>query len=191
VCPENSLWKELGMQTPFFKMYIGPMFGSKTTHLLADVDKLTRKGKIVKAFKPSKDTRYSESEILSHNGASCPATNITNGYDILNSVASNLVHVVAVDEAFMVKGCADALIKLYLESHISIIVSSIQLDANLHPFHEIKEMLPWATSIKICEAICTECDNDAFFTKANVQINKDPVLGGAETYSPKCLKHMA
>jgi len=177
------------MQTPFFKLFVGPMFGSKTTRLLAEVDRLQRKGKKVRAFKPFKDNRFSTTSITSHNGASCVATNISNGDDILKELSLLDADVIALDEAFMVVGCATALIDLYLNSSKSVLVSSIQLDANRKPFHEIKEMFPWATTVTVCEAICTDCENDAFFTQASIQIKNEPVLGGADKYAPKCHKH--
>ena len=58
------------MQTyhnPFFNIYIGPMYGSKTTRLLSDIDRFTYKSKKIIAFKPKIDTRYSESNIVSSN----------------------------------------------------------------------------------------------------------------------------
>ena len=45
---------------PFFNVYIGPMFGAKTTRLLADIDRLKYKGRKVIAFKPNIDKRYTE-----------------------------------------------------------------------------------------------------------------------------------
>jgi len=179
------------LQTPFLKLFVGPMFGSKTTRLLAEIDRLQRKSKVVYAFKPKKDTRFNDVHITSHNGASCGAFAISEGSEILQKLAELArVDVVAVDEAFMLPGCADSLIYAFRNLNVSILVSSIQMDANLRPFHEIKELMPWATSIDICAAICDMCDNDAFYTQADIEVSDTPVIGGAEIYKPMCFKHM-
>ena len=38
-------------------------------------------------------------------------------------------------------------------------------------FENIKNILPWATKIEICPAVCTDCDQDAYFTEAMFDIN--------------------
>lgn len=178
------------MQTPFFKLFVGPMFGSKTTKLLAEVDRLQRKSKVVIAVKPQKDDRYTQNSIRSHNGAECASTPVTCGQDVLYLIDLHKnIDVLAIDEAFMIPGIAQAAMSAFGRG-LSIIVSSIQLDANLKPFKEVKDMMPWATSIEICPAICALCDNDAFYTKAAVQINEEPVIGGSDVYKPLCFAHM-
>ena len=61
------------MNTPEFIVYTGPMFGSKTTKLLASVDRYRYQNKSVQAFKPNIDDRYSQSEIVTHSGGKIPA----------------------------------------------------------------------------------------------------------------------
>ena len=73
---------------PFFNIYIGPMFGAKTTRLLADVDRLKYKGRNIIAFKPDIDKRYAEDKISSHNNGTIEAHSISSAeciYNILDS----------------------------------------------------------------------------------------------------------
>ena len=51
---------------PVFKIYTGPMFGSKTTQMLACVDRYRYQNKKVLAFKPKMDVRYQEEKIQTH-----------------------------------------------------------------------------------------------------------------------------
>ena len=149
---------------PSFTIYTGPMFGSKTTKLMSDIDRSLYKGREVIAFKAKKDNRYTKEAISTHTGATYPAFCINHAEEIYQYTGcfENCVNVViAVDEAFMIQDIDAVLISLYRKG-ISIIVSSIQLDANEIPFENIKNMMPWATKIEICPAVCTMCDQDAY-----------------------------
>ena len=60
------------------------MFGSKTTRLLGEVDRLKHKGRKVAAFKPKMDARYSADKISSHNGGSVDAYSIERAEEIFD-----------------------------------------------------------------------------------------------------------
>ena len=156
------------MSDPKFIIYTGPMYGSKTTKLLAMIDRFARQKRNVIAFKPKIDNRYAESFIQSHNGGKFSAYQVSNGNDILTTLESlqeKIFNVIAVDEAFMIENCASVLIDLFKVGY-TIIVSSIQLDANFKPFEEIMKMMPYATQIDICPAVCPVTGNDAYYTMA-------------------------
>ena len=179
---------------PSFTIYTGPMFGSKTTKLMSDIDRSLYKGRKVVAFKAKKDNRYTKEAISTHTGATYPAFCISHAEEIYQYVecfedCSNIV--VAVDEAFMIQDIDSVLISLYRKG-ITVIVSSIQLDANEIPFENIKNILPWATKIEICPAVCTMCDQDAYFTEAMFDIDNataEEKVGSYGMYEPRCAKH--
>jgi thymidine kinase len=179
---------------PKFIIYTGPMFGSKTTRLMAEIDRATYRKRKILAFKSQKDKRYIEDKISTHSGATYPAICIEDALSIFhylddNSYNSNTI--IAVDEAFMIKNIDSFLISLYRKG-INIIISTIQLDANETPFENIKNMMPWATKIEICPAVCTMCDQDAYFTEAMFDINNSSVeerVGSYGMYEPRCTKH--
>lgn len=178
---------------PAFVIYTGPMFGSKTTRLLADVDRLLHKKMNVLAFKPNVDQRYSEEKIVSHSGGSIPAICIEDAdqiFDYLEDTEKD-IDVIAVDEAFMIPHIDEALIDLYLSGY-SIIVSSIQLDTGEKPFESIRNIMPFATKIEVCPAVCTKCNEDAYFTFPLFDIEnatQEEKIGGKEMYEPRCLTH--
>ena len=177
----------------FFNIYIGPMFGSKTTRLLGDVDRLKHKGREILAIKPKIDTRYSSSNISSHNGGVLEAHTVSHAEEIYTLIRENPKYsVVAVDEAFMIEGIDNVLIDLYKSNSFSIIVSSIQMDAGEVPFENIKNLLPFATKIEVCPAVCTKCDQDAYYTKALFDIEnatQEEKIGSKDMYEPRCTKH--
>ena len=177
-------------QNPTLTAYVGPMFGSKTSRLLLELERHKHQHKKIIAFKPVIDDRYSETEIVSHMGWKYPAITIKEGSDLLKelSEADETPDVVAVDEAFMIDGVAEVLIWLY-KTGISIVVSTLDISATGKPFKEVEKLLPWATHVEKCAAVCTECGRDAFYTHKKQVTAEEIEVGGAELYSPRCFRH--
>lgn len=180
------------MKNPVLRLWVGPMFGSKTTQLIAAVDRYRLQSKKVIAFKSRLDDRYTTTgSIITHNGGSLDCMLVSKGSEILDIVKklNTVVSVVAIDEAFMIEGCDDAIISLY-KSGISVLVSSIDLSSELRPFSVIKNILPYATEVNKCSAVCTVCGEDAFFTHKKSTITGSEIeIGGSEIYEPRCWIH--
>tara|TARA_R110002060_G_scaffold18962_8_gene25980 strand:- start:655 stop:1239 length:585 start_codon:yes stop_codon:yes gene_type:complete len=179
------------MVNPEFIIFTGPMFGSKTTRLLGVVDRYTRQRRTVLAFKPIMDDRYSYGEICTHSGGSLPAWGVKTGDEILEkagSVGYESVDVIAVDEAFMIDGSAKSLLELFRMGK-TIVVSSLQLSASGNVFEEIRDMMPWATKIEICPAVCPVTGRDAYYTHRKVDFLDEITVGGEELYEPRCWEH--
>ena len=176
---------------PEFIIFTGPMFGSKTTRLLAIVDRYMRQNKHVVAFKPEMDDRYASSEIMTHSGGHMPAFTVKTGADILREtkkVHSSTIDVVAVDEAFMIDGCASALLELFRAGK-TIVVSSLQLSAGGTVFEEVRDIMPWATKIEICPAVCPVTGRNAYYTHRKIEGMKEIVVGGSDLYEPRCWEY--
>ena len=178
------------MISPEFIIFTGPMFGSKTTKLLAAVDRYVYQNKVIMAFKPKLDDRYSGGEISTHNGGSLKAVTVNSGLDVERHVlgAEEKVDIIAVDEAFMLDGIANSLIKLF-QMGKTIVVSSLQLSASCSIFEEVRDMMPFATKIEICPAVCTITGRDAYYTHRKYANMSEIEVGGAELYEPRCWEH--
>ena len=175
---------------PEFIIFTGPMFGSKTTRLLAVVDRYRYQNKRVIAFKPLMDDRYSHTDISTHSGGSLSAVCVRSGDEIIENVSDRKedFDVVAVDEAFMIKGSAPALLDIF-RSGKTVVVSSLQLSATGNVFDEIKDMMPWATKIEVCPAVCPITGRDAYYTYRKFEDMNEITVGGAELYEPRCWEH--
>jgi len=170
------------MKNPEFIIFTGPMFGSKTTKMLSVLERCSYQNKKVTAFKPKMDDRYSEGEICTHAGLRYSATNINSGEEML--ARSIGYDVIGVDEAFMIDGSAEALISLYRQGK-TIVVSSIQMSASGNVFSEIKEILPWATKIEVCPAVCVKTGDNAYYTVRKIENLAEIEVGGADMYEPR------
>ena len=180
------------MKNPEFIIFTGPMFGSKTTRLLAAIDRYRIQKKNVFVFKPRMDIRYNVDKITTHNGGSIDSYVIDSGNEILSKVQSADIleypDIIAVDEAFMIDDISSTLVSLYKKG-ITILVSSLDLSATCNPFDDIGSMSLFATRIEKCPAVCVACGEDAYYTHKKFKNNKEIEIGGKDLYEPRCWKH--
>jgi len=154
--------------------------------MLASIERASYQNKKVIAFKPKMDNRYSEGEIVTHTGIRFKAYNISKATEIL--AMEKDYDVIAVDEAFMIDGVAKILLDLFKRGK-SIIVSSIQISASGQVFEEIRDILPWATKIEICPAVCPRTGADAYYTVKKNAGTSEIEVGGSELYEPRAWSH--
>jgi len=157
---------------------------------MATVDRYRYQSRNVIAFKPCMDDRYDASDIVTHNGGKIPAVTVKNAGDIYKHLAESdeIYDVVAVDEAFLIEGVAGVLLWLYSKG-VTIVVSTLDLSAASNPFDEVQKMLPWATHIEKCPAVCPVCGKDAYYTYKKNDDGIEIAIGGAELYEPRCFEH--
>jgi len=186
---------------PRFEIFTGPMFGGKTTRLLSSLERYTYQNKNVLLFKPRIDTRYSDSSIVTHSGISWSGNKNSFSKVIRVETSEELfslfenynqkfdVDVVALDEAFMIENVSESLIKIYKMGK-TILVSSLQLSSGGTPYNEMSKIMPWATSVQICPAVCSVCGEDAYYTSKSSGKDHDSIeVGGSEMYQPRCFQH--
>lgn len=178
---------------PKLVVYTGPMFGSKTTKMLASIDRYRYQNLRIVAFKPIMDNRYADLEIRTHSGGCIPAIGVNTGENMIQYIYEKMldkVDVVAVDEMFMIEGSAIALIDLFKRGK-SVVVSSLQLSASGNVFEEIRDIMPWATKIEVCPAVCPITGRDAYYTHRKLDGLEEIAVGGADMYEPRCWEHHA
>ena len=163
------------------------MYGGKTTKLLSALERYVYQNKKVALFKPSIDNRYSTEMVVTHSGVEWEAYRVPDGFAILEYLPED-TEIVAVDEQFMIPGSANALLELFALGK-TVLVSTLQLSYEPFPFREVSRLLPFATSIEVCPAVCAHCDADAYYTRRTSGGTEVIEIGGAEAYEPVCFKH--
>jgi thymidine kinase len=181
-----------------FVIFTGPMFGGKTTKLLSAIDRYSYQKQKIFAFKPSLDDRYSTGYIVTHTGGKVSADLVRAGAEIFATVNAyegdsrfnpRKTAVIAVDEAFMIPGCGETLVSLFRRGH-TILASSLQLSSNGQPYEELAAIMPYATKVEVCPAVCTQCGSDAYYTeKVGGRSDHEIEVGGADLYHPRCSQH--
>lgn len=177
------------MKSPELKIFTGPMFGGKTTRMLAALERYQYQHRETILFKPRIDVRYSEEKVVTHKGQEHTSILVSSGDEILEKSLD--ADVIAVDELFMIPESAKALLALFRKGK-TILVSTLQLSSQpsgYTAFEEVRDLMPWATDIEVCPAVCSKCDRDAFYTERLIKEEREVLVGGAEAYQPVCWKH--
>ena len=193
--------------------HIGPMFGGKTSGLASDVIKMNIAKYKIATFKPLSDNRYSEDFIVTHDGFKIKAINVKTFIDIVKYLNQHKeINVVAIDEFQFISTFEKSREKDFLENKIStldflenkftvndfikwiidndktLIISGLDLDSDLKPFDNVKELLPYATHIFKHKAVCVKCGNDATLTRCKINKKEIKLIGGSDIYEPVCLQ---
>lgn len=184
----------------------GPMFAGKTTELLRILNKYRIAGYKTLLVKPSIDRRYSDREVVSHDGIRMEALAVEPSLDGLARVAEVLYShdVVGFDEFQFFeysRGLVDFILKL--SSERLVYVASLNLDFRGEPWEVVKELLPYADEVQTLYAVCTyvdpetgrKCGKPASRTQRLIDGRPAPydspriLVGGKESYEARCRKH--
>lgn len=173
--------------SPQLVVFVGPMMSGKSSAMLAMLDRFKYQSKRVEVFKPKIENRYSMSDVVTHTGWKIPATLVETGADVLKHMLDmpEPPHVVAVDELFMIPGISDVLIWLYRRG-FTVVATSLNLSSSCKQFSEVSKILPWATRIECLSSVCSVCGADAHFTHKKIDGDDEIVVGGGESYEPRC-----
>lgn len=176
--------------------HIGPMFGGKTSALLADVRKMKIAGYKIALFKPTQDSRYAKGAVVNHDGEQIEAIRVESINDISKYLDEDkAVDVIAIDEfQFLKGGCfkpagiISILVDLVYKHNKTLIISGLDLDSNLNSFKNTEKLLPYATHIFKHKAVCVCCGNDATLSYCKIDKSNQELVGGKDIYEPRCLK---
>ena len=183
----------------FLEVITGPMFAGKTTELIKRIERQVFAKRKAALFKPSIDNRYSEDEVVAHNGLKYRAFVLPTGEEgverMVEITKGEGYDVIGVDEVqFFPMGIVDALNRLADEG-VYVIASGLNLDFKGDPFPVMKELLVRADNVVYLTAVCTVCGKPA--TRSQRLIDGKPaprdspviLVGGRESYEARCREH--
>lgn len=179
---ENSISE--GKRRGWIEVICGSMFSGKTEELIRRMKRAKFANQRVEIFKPQIDTRYSESEVVSHDSNSIHSTPVTSSGNI--SLLVSEVDVVGIDEAqFFDPGIVDVCNQLASQG-IRVIVAGLDMDFKGKPFGPMPQLMAVAEYVSKVHAICMECGNLANFSHRLSEEEKLVVLGEKNEYEPLC-----
>jgi thymidine kinase len=167
----------------YLELTLGPMFSGKTSHLITLYKQYKLSGMSVCVVNYSEDTRYSEHDLVSHDGQKIECTK---SLELKNIPLDYNVYLVNEAQFF---GDLVETVKNWVEIHKKIVhCSGLDGDYKRRPFGHILELIPLADTINKTHAICMGCRNGtpAIFTKRLIESDDIKVIGGSESYMPVC-----
>jgi len=178
----------------WLEVITGVMFSGKSSELLRRVERAMIAQQEVKIFKPSIDNRYSETEVVTHNGIQAEAEIIDSTAEIEESVVEGAeeIDVVAVDEGQFFSPELVELADQLVEAGYRVIIAGLDTDFAGRGFEPIPELMARAEYVTKLHAVCVKCANPA--TRNQRLIDGEPasvddpvvVVGAEEQYEARC-----
>ena len=162
----------------------GSMFSGKTEELIRRLKRAKFAKQRVEIFKPAIDTRYSDVDVVSHEGHSIASTPIDSSASIL--LFSSEIDVVGIDEAqFFDAGLVDVCNEL-ANNGVRVIVAGLDMDFRGVPFGPMPALCAIADEVSKVHAICVKCGQLASYSHRMVKNDKQVMLGEMTEYEPLC-----
>ena len=170
--------------TGWIEVICGSMFSGKTEELIRRLRRAIIARQKVAIFKPKIDTRYSATEIVSHDKQKIESQVVEKPEEILNLALES--QVVGIDEAqFFDNSLVDICQKL-ANMGKRVIVAGLDQDFRGKPFEPIPQLLAVAEYITKTHAICVVCGNPANYTQRKTASKDTIVVGATDIYEARC-----
>ena len=163
----------------------GPMFAGKTTWLLKFIDKF--ESEHVQLFKPSLDDRYSESEVVTHDGHKHEAGVLSLEDFSLVDLVQDGTKLVGIDELnFFDFQVLFPQIKALLARGVEVVGSGLEFDFAKNPFGATPALLARADKLVRLSAVCDGCQESAGHSYRKVSSGSQVLVGAADSYGACC-----
>lgn len=177
---EPNLFKKRG----WVEVITGSMFSGKTEELIRRLKRARYANQKVQIFKPQVDTRYHETDVVSHDENRILSTPVSSSQNIMLLIDHS--EVIAIDEAqFFDAGLAEVCRVLALKG-IRVIVAGLDMDYLGNPFGPMPAIMADAEYITKLHAICMVCGNLASYSFRKANEDQTILLGETDSYEPRC-----
>jgi thymidine kinase len=169
------------------------MFSGKTSGLIAEVQMFLAADNdlnTIRVYKPSLDNRYDPVDIKTHDGHSLQElTGISVSPVPCNFQFGDDVAFVGIDEAqFFDMSILDHVERM-IRKGTTVVVAGLDLDSDGKPFGPMPQLLALATHVEKHMANCSLCESSANRTFRKQKQGGQILVGGTETYEPRCFGH--
>ena len=162
----------------------GSMFSGKTEELIRRMKRAQFAHQKVEIFKPAIDTRYSDDDVVTHEGVAIPSTPVENSASIL-LLGSNS-DVIGIDEAQFFDENLPNICNRLAEKGIRVIVAGLDVDYTGKPFGPMPNLCAIADEVMKVHAICVRCGSLAYISHRKVAGDQQVQLGATNEYEPLC-----
>jgi len=164
----------------------GSMFSGKTEELIRRLTRARLAKQQVEIFKPSVDTRYHDTHVVSHNETSIRSTPVSFAGDIL--LLSGTCDVVGIDEAQFFDEDIVRVVQLLANQGKRVILAGLDMDFEGKPFDPMPKLMAIAEYVTKVHAICMKCGDLAAFSYRLSAVTEKVLLGEKDSYEARCRK---
>jgi thymidine kinase len=160
------------------------MFSGKTEELIRRTKRAAIANQKVAIFKPKKDDRYDDKNVVSHDQNEILSIPIEHSKEILQLDPN--VKVVGIDEAQFFDNDLPLHCEQLAISGVRVIAAGLDMDFKGRPFGPMPHLLAVAEYITKVHAICSHCGNLATHSYRLTDEQDTVVLGEKDLYEARC-----
>ncbi|WP_118974440.1 thymidine kinase [Taibaiella koreensis] len=175
-----------GVDSGWIEVICGSMFSGKTEELIRRLKRAQIANQRIEIFKPAIDTRYHETDVVSHDESRIRSTPVTASQNIL--LLAEDAEVIAIDEAQFFDAELPNVAETLASKGMRVIVAGLDMDFQGQPFGPVPALLAKADYITKLHAICVVCGNIANYSYRTSAEAGRLVLGEKDKYEPRCRK---
>jgi len=178
----------------WIEVITGVMYAGKSNELIRRIERAVIAKQRVVVFKPDIDDRYSETEVVAHNGNKIEAKIVKRAGKIKEKIKEldKKPDVIAIDEGQFFDNGLIELVEDLANQGYRVIVAGLDMDFAGRGFGPMPELMARAEYVTKLHAVCVKCSNPA--TRNQRLINGEPasindpviVVGADEKYEARC-----
>lgn len=162
----------------------GSMFSGKTEEMIRRIRRAQFARQNVAIFKPVIDKRYSEVDVVSHEGKAVKAIPIGKPAEMIEHCTN--VKVVGIDEAQFFDNSILEVVKFLANHGIRVIIAGLDMDYLGNPFGPMPALMAIADDVQKVHAICVKCGSLANHSHRLIKSTNLVELGETDIYEPLC-----
>ena len=181
---EPQISRRKSSNSGWIEVICGSMFSGKTEELIRRLKRAALAKQRLEIFKPSVDTRFHESNVVSHDENEIRSTPVQFANDILLLAGNS--DVIGIDEAqFFDDSLPDVCQRLAAQGK-RVVVAGLDMDFEGNPFGPVPALMAMAEFVTKVHAICMKCGALASYS-FRLNENKAKVMLGEKTaYEARC-----
>lgn len=168
----------------WIEVICGSMFSGKTEELIRRLNRARIANLEVEIFKPAIDTRYHDSEIVSHNANSIASNPVQSSLTIL--LMEKQADVIGIDEAQFFDDEIVYVCQTLADRGTRVVVAGLDMDYMGKPFGPMPALMAIAEYVTKVHAICMVCGDLATHSYRKTSEQSQVMLGEKDTYEARC-----
>ncbi|MEO9803311.1 MAG: thymidine kinase [Reichenbachiella sp.] len=182
--PRIDKFKADGKSVGWIEVVCGSMFSGKTEELIRRLNRALIARQAVEIFKPALDTRYDETNVVSHNDSYIRSTPVQFANDIL--LLAGDCDVVGIDEAQFFDPELVMVARTLANKGKRVILAGLDMDFKGEPFGPMPGLMGIAEFVTKVHAICMKCGGVASYSFRLNTSDEKVLLGEHDAYEARC-----
>jgi thymidine kinase len=171
----------------WIEVICGSMFSGKTEELIRRIKRAVYGKQRVQVFKPRLDTRYDETQVVSHSQLKLTSVPIERAEEIFFHLSPE-TQVVGIDEVQFFGAEVVRVVEVLAARGLRVVVAGLDQDYQGRPFEPMPQLMAVAEYVTKQLAICVVCGNPANRSQRLVVSGERVVVGASGAYEARCRK---